>query len=159
MFLGENKSAAMLTLENFMRTVGKHRDSFGNLLLATVTHVSDEHGQWVGVSPGHTVVKRQHRSRQPPAQLFDFLAEILKTAVPDFVAGQFESLSRQNQATESFLVASTFTCVPPTSMSRIVMQLATLGSFASQFGRIGLVMAWYIISSLRNGGPYSSYPP
>ena len=25
--------------------------------------------------------------------------------------------------------------------------------FAGQFGRIGFVMAWYIISSLKNGGP------
>ena len=28
--------------------------------------------------------------------------------------------------------------------------------FSSQFGGIGFVMAWYIMSSLRNGGPYSS---
>ena len=55
-------------------------------------------------------------------------------------------------------VASTFTCLPPTSMTRILLRLASLWPFATQFGRIGFVIAWYIISSLRNGGPYNSHP-
>ena len=55
-------------------------------------------------------------------------------------------------------VTSTFTCLLLTSMTRILLRWASLRPFASQFGRIGFVIAWYIISSLRNGGPYSSYP-
>jgi hypothetical protein len=66
MNLGENKSAAMLALENFMRTVSKHRDSFGNLLLAALTHVVSEHGQRVGVSPGQPLACLPgHLSHQP----------------------------------------------------------------------------------------------
>ena len=55
-------------------------------------------------------------------------------------------------------VEGTFTCLRLTSMTRILLGWASLRPFASQFGRIGFVIAWYIISSLRNGGPYSSYP-
>jgi hypothetical protein len=43
--------------------------------------------------------------------------------------------------------ASTFTCLPPTPVTRILLRLASLRPFAGQFG-IGFVIAWYIISSL-----------
>src|ERR1035441_693567 len=54
--------------------------------------------------------------------------------------------------------ACKFGCVYLPWMIRNLSRLAPRRPFASQFGRIGFVIAWYIISSLRNGGPYNSYP-
>jgi hypothetical protein len=45
--------------------------------------------------------------------------------------------------------ASTFTCLPPASMTRILLRLASLRPFASQFGRIGFVIS---LGSPANGG-------